>query len=166
METVQVRLSAETVLHPVQLARSEPAGTSAVSVTMLPFGAEPLQVPLFAAHARAGSVALLVRVPCAAPKVLAVFAVTRYVAGWNVAVTLRFMVIDTVHVRLSAEKLVQPVQPVTIAPGSGDAVSVTVAPFGAWAEHGLVLGEHEMAGSVATLETVPMAVPAALAVIV
>jgi hypothetical protein len=79
---VQVRLSAETVVHPVQLASSEPAGTSATSVTVLAFGADPTQVPAFAAHAMSGSVPVDVIVPCAAPDNADVFAVSVYVAGW------------------------------------------------------------------------------------
>jgi hypothetical protein len=79
---VQVRLSAETVVQPVQLASSDPAGTSATSVTVLAFGADPTQVPVFAAQAMSGSVSVDVIVPCAAPFNAAVFAVSAYVAGW------------------------------------------------------------------------------------
>jgi hypothetical protein len=74
--TVQVRLSADTVVHPVQLASSDPAGTSATSVTVLAFGAEPTQVPTFAAQAMSGSVSVDVIVPWTAPFTAAVFAVT------------------------------------------------------------------------------------------
>jgi hypothetical protein len=82
MLTVQVRLSADTVAQPVQLARSEPAGTSATSVTVLAFGADPTQTPVFAAQAMSGSVPVDVIVPCAAPDTADVFAVSVYVAGW------------------------------------------------------------------------------------
>ena len=72
-------MSAETVVHPVQLVSSEPAGTSATSVTVLAFGADPTHVPVFAAQAMSGSVSVDVIVPCAATA--AVFAVSAYVDG-------------------------------------------------------------------------------------
>ena len=80
--SVQVLLSAETVVHLVQLASSEPAGTSATSVTVLAFDADPTQVPVFAAQAMSGSVSVEVIVPWTAPFTAAVFAVTAYVDGW------------------------------------------------------------------------------------
>jgi hypothetical protein len=80
--SVQVLLSAETVVHPVQLDSSEPAGTSAMSVTVLAFGADPTHVPVFAAQAMSGSVSVDVIDPCAAPFNAAVFAVSAYVDGW------------------------------------------------------------------------------------
>jgi len=61
MLTVQVRLSAETDVQPVQLASSEPAGTSATSVTVLALGADPTQTPVFAAQAMSGSVPVEVK---------------------------------------------------------------------------------------------------------
>jgi hypothetical protein len=78
---VQVRLSADTVVHPIQLVSSEPAGTSATSVTVLAFGADPTHVPVFAAQAMSGSVSVEVIVPCTAPFTAAVFAVTAYIDG-------------------------------------------------------------------------------------
>ncbi|HSN92738.1 MAG TPA: hypothetical protein VLS93_16015, partial [Anaeromyxobacteraceae bacterium] len=69
-----------------------------MSVTVPPFAAAPLHVPAFAAQAMSGSVSAVVTVPCPVP---AVFTVSRYVVGWNVAVTVLADVILAVQVSLS-----------------------------------------------------------------
>jgi hypothetical protein len=124
---VQVRLSAETVAQPVQLESSEPAGTSATSVTVLPFGADPTHVPVFAAQAMSGSVSVDVIVPCAAPETAAVFAVSWYGAGWNVAITVFAAFIASVHVPVPEQA---PDHPTNREPVAAVAVRVTCWPSG------------------------------------
>jgi hypothetical protein len=163
MLTVHVALSAETVTHPDQLETTDPASGAAVSVTVLPVGAVPLHVPAFAVHARSGSVSSVDTVPRPVP---AVRAVIGYAVGVNVAVTLRAIVIATVHSALSAETAPHPDHADTNEPGSGIARSVTVAPFGAEPVHiqKPVPVPQTRSGSVAVVSMRPMPVPDARAV--
>jgi hypothetical protein len=159
--TVQVSLSAVTVVHPDHPNTSEPAAGDAVSVTVEPFGALPLHAPMLFVQEMSGSVSTVATVPCPVPAVLAV---RTYVDGWKVAVTVRAAVIVTVQAVLSADTVVHPVQPDTIEMGEGDAVSVTVAPFGAEPLHAPMLTVQSMSGSVSPVRTTPLPVPAVFAV--
>ena len=125
MLTVQVRLSAETVVHPVQLASIDPAGTVATSVTVLFFTAPPTQVPAFAAQAMSGSVSVEVMVPSRRPVRCSRPDGEIRQTEPNVAVTFFCASIGTVQVPVPVHA---PDHPVKLEPVLGAAVSVTVVP--------------------------------------
>jgi uncharacterized protein YlzI (FlbEa/FlbD family) len=121
IETVQV--FPDTVVQPLHDQKIDPASGVAVSVTAV-------AGEVFATWAVQPSVEPVVQampppvtVPRPVPEVLAV---RSHVAGWNVAVTVLAMVIETVHV--FPDTAVQPLHDQKIDPASGAAVSVTTAP--------------------------------------
>jgi hypothetical protein len=108
---------------PAHPANVEHADGAAVSVTRSPLGSGAAQrAALPDAHAIPG--------PVTAPgSGLPRVTPPREVGGWDATVTVRAVLTSTPHV-LPLEE-VQPIQLFTMAPGSGDAVSVIVAPLGA-----------------------------------
>ena len=147
METVQV--SPEYIVHPDQVFRIESGPGSAVSVTVSPLATGSLQSPAEpVAQAIPGPVTVPVPVPVAT-------VVSRYVAGWNVTVTLLTAVMETVQ--LVPVYVLQPDQLLKIESATGVAVSVTVSPFATGA---VQLAPEPVVQAIPGPVTVPTPVPA------
>jgi hypothetical protein len=119
-DMVTVQVPPFVVVHPVQLLNSDVASGTAASVIVAPFGSTYVH-PVVELQA--------IPSPWTAPPapVPAVFTVSAYVVGWNVAVTVFADAIVTVQVGPFA--VVHPVQLFRIEVAPGVAVRVTVAPL-------------------------------------
>jgi len=117
MVIVAVQLVPDTLVQPDQDLKIESAPGAATTVMVPPFATRSVQSPLAPlSQASPGPLTVPVPVPPAT-------AVRRYVAGWNVAVTVLADASDTVH--SSPENELQPDHVLRIASAPGVAVSLT-----------------------------------------
>lgn len=123
METVQ--LVPDTLVQPVHDLKMASAPGAATSVVLAPFATGSVQSPV-------DPVAQEMPFPVTVP-FPDTAAVSRYVEGWNVAVTVLAPVIETVQ--LAPDALAHPSQDLRMEPASGVAVSTTLAPFATAALH-------------------------------